>query len=103
MAAKKNTKKGAKFSEETKPAQQPVKAPEQREESPPTPADDAPVENKPGQPGPPVAGIGASAGGLAKIQEVEARDPRIAQALRRLAEGFQYQKLLDLFSTEGLH
>ncbi len=36
---------------------------------------------------------------LAKIQEVEARDPRIAQGLRRLAEGFQYQKLLDLFSS----
>jgi hypothetical protein len=35
---------------------------------------------------------------LARIQEVEARDPRIAQGLRRLAEGFQYQKLLDLFS-----
>ncbi len=34
---------------------------------------------------------------LAKIHEVEARDPRIAQGLRRLAEGFQYQKLLDLF------
>ena len=39
---------------------------------------------------------------LAKIQEVEVRDPRIAQALRRLAEGFQYQKLLDLFGTEGV-
>src|SRR5580704_10552975 len=36
---------------------------------------------------------------LARIQEVEARDPRIAQGLRRLAEGFQYQKLLDLFSA----
>ena len=36
---------------------------------------------------------------LARIQEVEARDPRIAQRLRRFAEGFQYQKLLDLFST----
>jgi PAS domain S-box-containing protein len=36
---------------------------------------------------------------LAKIKEVETRDPRIAQGLRRLAEGFQYQKLLDLFST----
>ena len=36
---------------------------------------------------------------LAMIQEVEARDPRIAQGLRRLAEGFQYQKLLDLFNT----
>jgi len=40
---------------------------------------------------------------LSKIQEVEARDPRIARALRRLAEGFQYQKLLDLFSTDGVH
>jgi PAS domain S-box-containing protein len=40
---------------------------------------------------------------LAKIQEVEARDPRIAQALRRLAEGFQYQRLLDLLSTDGVH
>ena len=40
---------------------------------------------------------------LARIQEVEARDPRIAQGLRRLAEGFQYQKLLDLFSTGSLH
>jgi PAS domain S-box-containing protein len=40
---------------------------------------------------------------LAKIQEVEARDPRIAKALRRLAEGFQYQKLLDLLSTDGVH
>ncbi len=34
---------------------------------------------------------------LAKIQEVEARDPRLAQGLRRLAERFEYQKLLDLF------
>jgi len=39
---------------------------------------------------------------LAKIQEVEARDPRIAQGLRRLAEGFQYEKLLDLFSAGDL-
>src|SRR5688572_19350135 len=36
---------------------------------------------------------------LLKIQDVDARDPRVAQSLRRLAEGFQYQKLLDLFST----
>jgi CheY-like chemotaxis protein len=34
---------------------------------------------------------------LARIQEGEARDPRVARGLRRLAEGFQYQKLLDLF------
>jgi PAS domain S-box-containing protein len=40
---------------------------------------------------------------LERIQEVEARDPRIAQALRRLAEGFQYQTLLELFSTDGVH
>ncbi|MGI8939872.1 MAG: ATP-binding protein, partial [Iamia sp.] len=36
---------------------------------------------------------------LARIQEVEARDPRVAVGLRRLAEGFQYQKLLDLFGA----
>lgn len=39
---------------------------------------------------------------LAKIQDVEPRDPRLAHALRRLAEGFQYQKLLDLFSAGGV-
>ncbi len=36
---------------------------------------------------------------LVSIQEVEAHDPRVAQALRSLAESFQYQKLLDLFNT----
>jgi PAS domain S-box-containing protein len=40
---------------------------------------------------------------LAKIQYAEARDPLIAQALRRLAEGFQYEKLLELFRLEGLN
>jgi len=40
---------------------------------------------------------------LAKIEEVDARDPRVAQGLRRLAEGFQYQKLLDLLRTWGRH
>jgi hypothetical protein len=34
---------------------------------------------------------------LARIQQCEARDPRIAQELRRLAEQFAYQKLLNLF------
>jgi signal transduction histidine kinase/DNA-binding response OmpR family regulator len=38
---------------------------------------------------------------LAKIQEGEERDPRTAQGLRHLAEGFQYQKLLDLLGTRG--
>jgi CheY-like chemotaxis protein len=36
---------------------------------------------------------------LAKIDDVEAVDPPVAQGLRRLAEDFQYQKLLDLFSA----
>ena len=40
---------------------------------------------------------------LAKIQEGEARDPRTARALRRLAEGFRYQRLHDLLSAEGVH
>ncbi len=40
---------------------------------------------------------------LARIQNVEDSEPRIAQGLRRLAEGFQYQKLLDLFSTGSTH
>src|SRR3954451_7108589 len=34
---------------------------------------------------------------LARIQEVEIHDPQIAQGLRRLAEQFESQKLLDLF------
>jgi CheY-like chemotaxis protein len=36
---------------------------------------------------------------LARIQDIEPRDPRVAHGLRHLAEGFQYQKLLDLFSV----
>ena len=40
---------------------------------------------------------------LARIQDVEARDPGVARGLRRLAEGFQYQKLLDLFVMESVH
>ena len=40
---------------------------------------------------------------LARIQDVEARDPGVARGLRRLAEGFQYQKLLDLFVMESAH
>src|SRR3954447_26852633 len=34
---------------------------------------------------------------LARIREVENNDPGIARRLRRLAEQFEYQKLLDLF------
>jgi PAS domain S-box-containing protein len=36
---------------------------------------------------------------LASIQEVEACDPRVAGGLRRLAEGFQYEKLLELLMS----
>ena len=36
---------------------------------------------------------------LANIDEVEARDPVVALRLRRMAESFQYQKLLELFGT----
>jgi CheY-like chemotaxis protein len=36
---------------------------------------------------------------LAKIQEVEACDSRVARGLRDLAENFQYEKLLELFSS----
>ncbi len=36
---------------------------------------------------------------LAIIHEVDEREPIIAQELRRLAEGFEYQKLLDLLRT----
>jgi PAS domain S-box-containing protein len=39
---------------------------------------------------------------LARIQDIDARDSHIAQELRRLAENFQYQKLLDLLSPEGV-
>jgi signal transduction histidine kinase/CheY-like chemotaxis protein len=37
---------------------------------------------------------------LAMIQEVEARDPRMAQGLRRLAEHLDYQTLLDLLGPK---
>ncbi len=40
---------------------------------------------------------------LTKILEVDARDPRVARGLRRLAVSFEYQKLLDLFSAGSLH
>jgi CheY-like chemotaxis protein len=40
---------------------------------------------------------------LARIDAVRARDPGIAQGLRRLAEGFQYQKLVDRFGTGSPH
>ncbi len=40
---------------------------------------------------------------LERIRGIEAHDLGIARGLRRLAEGFQYQELLDLFSTGSHH
>jgi PAS domain S-box-containing protein len=40
---------------------------------------------------------------LATIQEIQERDPRIAGALRCLAEGFQYERLLVLLRVRGDH
>jgi len=39
---------------------------------------------------------------LTSIQECEARDAGVARALRSLAEGYQYQQLLDLFKRESV-
>jgi len=71
MAAKTN-KKRAKAREEPKPVQQPHRAPERLEDSSTAPADSAPGEHKPG---PPVAGIGASAGGLDAFKKFFAAMP----------------------------
>jgi hypothetical protein len=35
---------------------------------------------------------------MVQIEEIEARDPLVGRELRRLAEGFQYQALLNLFA-----
>ena len=40
---------------------------------------------------------------LAKILNVETRDPLTARGLRRLAEDFRYEKLLELFNTAAVH
>lgn len=39
---------------------------------------------------------------LARIHDLESRDPHIARGLRRLAEGFHYERLLDLFGRESV-
>src|SRR6516164_123586 len=61
MVAKKRTTKGP---GDAKPAQQPVKAPDPPEESTATAADEPSTNSEPGRPGPAVASIGVSAGGL---------------------------------------
>jgi PAS domain S-box-containing protein len=40
---------------------------------------------------------------LAKIKDAESLDPHVAGELRRLAESFQYQNLLDLLSPDHVH
>jgi two-component system CheB/CheR fusion protein len=64
MAAKKKPTRLAKPPEEPQPAQQPITAGEQPGEEPTPPGDAAPAQGKPERPGPPIVGIGASAGGL---------------------------------------
>jgi two-component system CheB/CheR fusion protein len=65
MAAKKKKAKRSAASEETKAVPQPIQTLDHAEESPPTAAAGGDLgENQPAHSGPPVAGIGASAGGL---------------------------------------
>jgi len=75
MTAKKKPRNRVKASAETKPARAPVRASEQPEPSPAAPAEEGPAERKPGPPGPPVAGIGASAGGLDAFKKFFAAMP----------------------------
>jgi two-component system CheB/CheR fusion protein len=73
MAAKKrNTRKAPK---QPQPAQQPTGAGEQPGEVPTSPADAALTESKPQESRPPVAGIGASAGGLDAFKKFFAAMP----------------------------
>jgi hypothetical protein len=37
---------------------------------------------------------------LATIAAVQSRDPVVANALRRMAESYQYQQLLEVFGAE---
>jgi two-component system CheB/CheR fusion protein len=74
MAAKKKQTRRAKAPKEPKPAQQPVSAGDQAEEAPAT-ADAAPGESRTERTAPPVAGIGASAGGLDAFKKFFAAMP----------------------------
>jgi len=75
MAAKKRTTKSEKATRKTKSPRQPVPGIEQSEASATSPADAASAEFKPGAPGPPVVGIGASAGGLDAFKKFFAAMP----------------------------
>jgi two-component system CheB/CheR fusion protein len=72
---KRKNKKRAKPPEQTRPPQQAIRAPEPSDESPTALADVAPDESKPARSGQPVAGIGASAGGLDAFKKFFAAMP----------------------------
>jgi two-component system CheB/CheR fusion protein len=75
MPAKKKSTRRTKVLDESQPAQQPTGAGGQAEEVAPRPSETAPVEGEPKQQGPPVAGIGASAGGLDAFKKFFAAMP----------------------------
>src|SRR6516165_2455712 len=64
MGAKKQHARGTKTTKKPEPAQRSAGEPATSQAPPTRPAVDTAVETKPEQSGPPVAGIGASAGGL---------------------------------------
>jgi two-component system CheB/CheR fusion protein len=75
VAAKKRKDERAKSSEEPKPDQPPSKAGDTPEEPAPAPAAAVPEESQPGPSGPPITGIGASAGGLDAFKKLFAAMP----------------------------
>src|SRR5215471_2809196 len=75
MAAKKRTKKKTGSSGKPKPAQPPVEVPDPPDEPGKEPPDAAFVDNVQGRSRPPVAGIGASAGGLDAFKKFFAAMP----------------------------
>jgi two-component system CheB/CheR fusion protein len=74
MAAKKKNTKRAKAPKKPDPPRQPTKATEQLEEAPAS-AEEPQVRSRPEKPGAPVAGIGASAGGLDAFKKFFAAMP----------------------------
>jgi two-component system CheB/CheR fusion protein len=65
MSAKKKNTRRARAPKKPKPALPPARAPDPEQESPAAPGDAAPVQSESERRrGPPVVGIGASAGGL---------------------------------------
>jgi two-component system CheB/CheR fusion protein len=72
---KKRPKKRAKTPAQPQPSPPPPKAPEPPAAAPPAPADVVDLEITPERPGPPVAGIGASAGGLDAFKKFFAAMP----------------------------